>query len=132
MPARDHRVYFAARSGLQCREIGHTAAVFGQTRPKTLRKLLKHIARLRCRNYAIRIDREEQAIGDEVFGRLRNSIDIPLVITVALLQRQPRIAIREALSLGSGKGEKAAGQVTKIALTESGSPIIPRDICADR
>jgi hypothetical protein len=36
------------------------------------------------------------------------------------------------LSLGSGKGEKAAGQVTKIALTKSGSPIVPWDICADR
>jgi hypothetical protein len=74
----------------------------------------------------------EQAIGDEVFGRGCNSIDIPLVITVALLQRQARIATREALRLGSRKGEKAAGPVTKIALAKSGSPIVPRDICADR
>jgi hypothetical protein len=36
------------------------------------------------------------------------------------------------LRLGSRKGEKAAGQVTKIALAKSGSPIVPRDICADR
>jgi len=78
------------------------------------------------------VRREEQAIGDEVFGRRRNGIYISLVITVALLQRQAGIATREALSLGSGKGEKAAGQVTKIAFTEAGSPIVPRDICADR
>jgi hypothetical protein len=132
MPARDHRVYFVAKSGLQYREIGHTAAVFGQTRPETLRKLLKHIACLRRRNYAIRIGGQQQAVSDEVIGRFRDGIDIPLVIAIPLLQRQPRVAARGAFALGIGEGKKAAGQITEIALAKSCCPIVPRDVRANR
>ena len=64
-----------------------------------LRPCRQHLARRRLRDQPLRVRRQQKPIPDRLAGGSPDDTDVAFLCAVALLERQARVVLREALGL---------------------------------
>jgi hypothetical protein len=93
---------------------------------------IQNVACLGLRDQRIRVFLQQETSGERIGRGSLDRSDVPGVITLALLQRQARVAVGQTLAPRLGKRNPAALVITHLALVKTACSDVPAQIGAER
>src|SRR5467141_3797976 len=94
--------------------------------------LSQDVACLRGVDEAISIHLKQKALSYQLSRRRTDRADKTFMVRVPLLEREPRVAARQPLRLGSRKRYERTGQTAKVRAAMAGRPYVPAHRRAQR